>query len=292
MDSSQLCRPIPSSETKHLPLLKYPLWPPIEGYSINCGHQRVIHLNQDDNCRISTGSTLWLSSQILSAYLLVTLSKNAARAKNRSTTAVEVGAGTGLLSITLSALGYTVLATDIEPTLTQILVPNVRKWMEDNSSAGKVLPCQLNWNLELDWQSVNNAFSRNADQGFPYDLNVTPEFTRQSRVLLDSDALLGTPIDLIVSADTVYTVDLIRPLLTTLSILSARSPKQPIIYIALERREPTLVDSFFQMAVEMGFKATQVESNRLRKLVESMGWIDEDWEAVEVWKLSMKQIRA
>ncbi|EFP83530.1 uncharacterized protein PGTG_08716 [Puccinia graminis f. sp. tritici CRL 75-36-700-3] len=279
MDSSQLCRPIPSSETKHLPLLKYPLWPPIEGYSINCGHQRVIHLNQDDNCRISTGSTLWLSSQILSAYLLVTLSKNAARAKNRSTTAVEVGAGT-------------VLATDIEPTLTQILVPNVRKWMEDNSSAGKVLPCQLNWNLELDWQSVNNAFSRNADQGFPYDLNVTPEFTRQSRVLLDSDALPGTPIDLIVSADTVYTVDLIRPLLTTLSILSARSPKQPIIYIALERREPTLVDSFFQMAVEMGFKATQVESNRLRKLAESMGWIDEDWEAVEVWKLSMKQIRA
>jgi len=93
---SQLGRPVPSSETKHLRLLKYPLWPPIEGYSINRGQQTVVRLTQNDRCTTSTGSTLWLSSQILSAYLLATLSKNMARAtKTRPLRAVEVGAGTG-----------------------------------------------------------------------------------------------------------------------------------------------------------------------------------------------------
>ncbi|OAV96180.1 hypothetical protein PTTG_03415 [Puccinia triticina 1-1 BBBD Race 1] len=285
MSLSQLSRPIPASETKHLTLLEYPLWPPIEGYSIDCGNQRVARLIQNDNCRTSTGSTLWLSSQILSAYLLATLSKNVVRAKrNHSLRAIEVGAGT--------ALSYTVLATDIEPSLTQILVPNVRNWMEDNnSSTGKISTCRLNWNLELDWTSINTAFSSGPNDKAPGNLNSRSLSVGQTQPLVDGDGLAATPIDLIVSADTVYAVELIRPLLNTLSTLSARSPKPPMIHLALERRDPSLVDKFFQMAVEMGFRATQIEPNRLRKMVESMGWIDEDWEAVEVWKLSMKQKR-
>ncbi|KAH9454564.1 hypothetical protein Pst134EB_014636 [Puccinia striiformis f. sp. tritici] len=289
---SDICRPIPSSETKHLALLKYPLWPPIEGCSISDGIQRVAHLNQNDDCRTSTGSTLWLSSQILSAYLLATLSKNMARAKSRSLRAVEVGAGTGLLSITLSALSYTVLATDIEPSLTQILLPNVRNWMEDNPSAGKICTCQLDWNLEPDPQSICTAFSSDANLELTSDLNLPTESDGQARILTRQDGLATISIDLIVSADTVYTVELIRPLLTTLTKLTTMSLKQPLIYIALERRDPNLVDSFFRIAVEMGFRATQVEHNRLRKWVDSTGWIDGDWEAVEVWKLCMKQRRA
>ncbi|KAI7951879.1 hypothetical protein MJO28_007563 [Puccinia striiformis f. sp. tritici] len=328
-----ICRPVPSSETKHLALLKYPLWPPIEGCSISDGIQRVAHLNQNDDCRTSTGSTLWLSSQvslldqktnldlhppttrtryvcssphpktyavcsrhrfvkILSAYLLATLSKNMARAKSRSLRAVEVGAGTGLLSITLSALSYTVLATDIEPSLSQILLPNVRDWMEDNPSAGKICTCQLDWNLEPDCQSICTAFSSDANLELTSDLNLPTESNEQVRISVRQDGLPTTSIDLIVSADTVYTVELIRPLLTTLTKLTTMSLKQPLIYIALERRDPNLVDNFFRIAVEMGFRATQVEHNRLRKWVDSMGWIDGDWEAVEVWKLCMKQRRA
>ncbi|POW00883.1 hypothetical protein PSTT_12821 [Puccinia striiformis] len=167
-----------------------------------------------------------------------------ARAKSRSA---------GLLSITLSALSYTVLATDIEPSLSQILLPNVRDWMEDNPSAGKICTCQLDWNLEPDCQSICTAFSSDANLELTSDLNLPTESNEQ---------------------------------LTTMSL------KQPLIYIALERRDPNLVDNFFRIAVEMGFRATQVEHNRLRKWVDSMGWIDGDWEAVEVWKLCMKQRRA
>ncbi|POW13432.1 hypothetical protein PSHT_07692 [Puccinia striiformis] len=224
-----------------------------------------------------------------------------ARAKSRSAAQSELkylsrlsgpGARAGLLSITLSALSYTVLATDIEPSLTQILLPNVRNWMEDNPSAGKICTCQLDWNLEPDPQSICTAFSSDANLELTSDLNLPTESDGQARILTRQDGLATISIDLIVSADTVYTVELIRPLLTTLTKLTTMSLKQPLIYIALERRDPNLVDSFFRIAVEMGFRATQVEHNRLRKWVDSMGWIDGDWEAVEVWKLCMKQRRA
>ncbi|KAI7956108.1 hypothetical protein MJO29_007507, partial [Puccinia striiformis f. sp. tritici] len=355
-----ICRPVPSSETKHLALLKYPLWPPIEGCSISDGIQRVAHLNQNDDCRTSTGSTLWLSSQVslldqktnLDLHPPTTRTRYVCSSPHPKTYAVcsrhhsfglpfghtvkkygscqkslvessrsgggnrcsidsnklllraaqselkylsrlsGSGARAGLLSITLSALSYTVLATDIEPSLSQILLPNVRDWMEDNPSAGKICTCQLDWNLEPDCQSICTAFSSDANLELTSDLNLPTESNEQVRISVRQDGLPTTSIDLIVSADTVYTVELIRPLLTTLTKLTTMSLKQPLIYIALERRDPNLVDSFFRIAVEMGFRATQVEHNRLRKWVDSMGWIDGDWEAVEVWKLCMKQRRA
>jgi len=206
--------------------------------------------------------------------------------------------------VTLSALGYTVLATDIEPTLTEILAPNVRQWMhgETSGGAGRISPCLLDWNLGPDWRSIEAAFSGDTDWRksgeVPSSNHVDGSHgaaggAPSRATLLDTgdEALPRTSIDLIVSADTVYAVELLRPLLVTISALSARSPKPPVIYIALERRDPCLVNTFFQLAREMGFKSVQVDASRLRKLVQGMQWSEEDWEAVEVWKLSNASLK-
>ncbi|KNZ62621.1 uncharacterized protein VP01_1247g3 [Puccinia sorghi] len=207
---------------------------------------------------------------------------------------------TGLLSVSLSALGYTVLATDIEPTLTEILAPNVRQWMHGESSggAGRISTCFLDWNLGPDWRSIEAAFSGGTDrfQGeVPTSNHVNESHGAVSgaplRTTLDTGSDEALPIDLIVSADTVYAVELVSPLLVTISVLSARSPKPPVIYIALERRDPCLINTFFQLAREMGFKSVQVDASRLRKIVEGMQWSEEDWEAVEVWKLSNASLK-
>lgn len=78
-------RPRPAHDTKHLPVLHYAF------------HSRTYQLHQSQSSG-ETGSTLWLSSQILAEYLFATL---AFRKGNRTAKCLELGSGIGLLALVL-----------------------------------------------------------------------------------------------------------------------------------------------------------------------------------------------
>ncbi|EGG09739.1 uncharacterized protein MELLADRAFT_47341 [Melampsora larici-populina 98AG31] len=259
-DIQQLSQPLPSHRTKHLKHLQYNLWPPVLKPSYNSVQSPTVHISllQNDNCGLSTGSTLWLGAQVLSAYLLSHVPSRTTR-KCQSRCAIEIGAGTGLMSITLSALGYHVLATDIEPSLTSILMPNVKGWVSSSSAeSGPLCVGRLDWNLPINYRTIQSWLESKIE------------------------------FDLIVTTDTVYTSELLRPLLMTLKNLSDSSTRPPPIYLALERRDPALVESFFKMADQLNFKADRIDHSSLVKLTEQMGWELDDWEGVEVWKLRQR----
>ena len=110
--------------------------------------------------------------------------------------------------------------------------------------------------------------------------------------------LLGPPFDLIVTADTVYLTSLVTPLLRTLNhlcklsqqnhVVGKSKPHRPLVYVALENRDPGLLESFLKEAREQwGFSTTRVPDRRIERALERrrMDWKREDWVGVQVWKL-------
>ncbi|KAH9819093.1 hypothetical protein DFH28DRAFT_957629 [Melampsora americana] len=288
-DTQQISHPLPSHRTKHLKHLHYNLWPPVHRPSYNSGQSPSVQvlLLQNDTCGLSTGSTLWLGAQLLSAYLLSHAPSRTTRRSQRRY-AIEIGAGTGLMSITLSALGYSVLATDIEPSLTSILMPNVKGWVSSSSTwSGPLCVCRLDWNLPINHRSIQSCLSSLCHPGDLQDAFINLNQVDDEKCE-DTELENKKEFDLIVTTDTVYTSELLRPLLMTLKHLSDSSTRPPPIYLALERRDPTLVENFFNMAEELDFKADRIDRNSLVKVTEQMGWELDDWEGVEIWKLRQR----
>lgn len=192
------------------------------------------------------------------------------------------------MSITLSALGYSVLATDIEPSLTSILMPNIKGWTSSSSTwSGPLCVCRLDWNLPINYRSIQSCLKSTLHPGHIQDGLIDLNHDSDENVQ-DTELESKIEFDLIVTTDTVYTSELIRPLLTTLKSLSDLSTRPPPIYLALERRDPALVENFFNMAEQLNFKADQIDHSSLVQLTEQMGWDLEDWEGVEIWKLRQR----
>lgn len=111
-----------------------------------------------------------------------------------------------------------------------------------------------------------------------------------------SPPLLRPPFDLITTTDSIYDSALSQPLLRTLHALSTppHSPSRssgPPIFVALEVRDPQLIDSFLESArSDWGFRCSRVENGRLEKLLGEggVGWKSDDWDGVQVWKLVWK----
>ena len=157
--------PRPAHQTKDISPLSYPLTP----------YKTVQIVQKAPLDSISTGTTLYLSSQLLAHYLQETLP--------RGTNAIEVGAGTGLVSIALSQLGWKVYATDLLNVIEDVLSPNV------SQNGGNIVV------RELDWCKNNSEW--NDSKGFNFDL--------------------------IVCADGIYSMELLEPLINTLKMLSGTS---------------------------------------------------------------------
>ncbi|GAA6004733.1 hypothetical protein JCM10207_000996 [Rhodosporidiobolus poonsookiae] len=216
----------------------------------------------------STGRTIWLGGQVLSVYLHDLLGRPSKKGGRRPR-AIELGAGPGLVSLTLLDLGYDVLATDLPVIVDGVLQRNVKENADKrNENGGRIERRVLDWFQQPDewtWRSEN-----------------------------DPEAALEPPFDLIVTADTVYDPALSEPLLRTLHGLASLSPSAPI-YLALERRDPALVSSFLSSAAaDWSLKPSRVDHARLLKLVSSregtLAWEDEsEWDGVEVWKLKLSR---
>ena len=71
------------------------------------------------------------------------------------------------------------------------------------------------------------------------------------------------------------------------------SPDRTPILLALERRDPQLVDSFFASARDRhGFVCTRVGHSRVKQLMAGLDWAAEDWSAVEIWKMRLGKAAA
>lgn len=190
--------------------------------------------------------------QILSVYIqLFPLDTPTAREPLRI---LELGAGTGLLSLTLASQHHEVVATDISSVLT-LLERNIEHNKPKLPSGGNNITVQA-----LDWTQ------------------------HQWR----------DPIDVVVTSDTVYEPSLFRPLLDTLRKVSNNPPihdgvdssatPTPVI-LGLERRDPLAVEQFFEMAVSDGWQPRQINRDCLERCGRALGWTEEDWDGVELWTL-------
>ncbi|WVW78573.1 hypothetical protein I302_100529 [Kwoniella bestiolae CBS 10118] len=290
-------RPLPASRTKHLSNLLHPLPPPHSDLTLNL---RQISSTSNGEGTGTTGTTLWLSSQILSLYLSSVFgSSSSSNTKPKSSTGedekgkgkgkkkvvLELGSGTGYNSLNILALGYKVISTDIEPVLSGVLRPNIENNLRVLRNSGLNLEEGDVYVEELDWMNIASLYDnsqiqiqlRNNDQEIGMGMDVPSE--------LD---YLKT-IDMIIMSDTFYSPTLTFPLWKTLLYISRLTPtsnKPPIIYISLERRDPTLIDAALDLGREMGFELKKVNRSRLSREMQSSkwGWKGDDWEGVEVWK--------
>lgn len=226
--------PLPAHVTKDVSPLNYPLTP---SHTVQIAQKAPLD-------SISTGTTLYLSSQLLAHYLQET--------KPRGTNAVELGAGTGLVSLALGILGWQVWATDLSNVIEDVLRINV-----DRNRHGEIVVQELDWTRE-DWQ-----WTAREGQGL-----TSPEF------------------DLIVCADGVYSMDLLPHLLRTLQLLCG--PRSPLILMAFERRDSAVIDTFFEQSRTLGFTAKKHNLRRiLGRQIARWGWTTEDWHSVEIWTMRL-----
>ncbi|KAG8853389.1 hypothetical protein FRB96_008179 [Tulasnella sp. 330] len=110
---------------------------------------------------------------------------------------------------------------------------------------------------------------------------------------------LGPPFDLIITSDTIFSVDLSPPLIRTIHHLCQASgfvvadedkPRYPIVYLALENRDPITTNRALDEARDVyGFTLTKVLHSKVGGAMKRGGvdWTPEEWEGVEIWRLTL-----
>lgn len=238
----------PAHHTKHVPLL-----------NVSFRTHTFILAQADDGA--ANGTALWLSGQVLAAYLASLSPKPGRRA-------IELGSGIGFTALVLASLGYDVLATDADPAVLALLRQNVQ--LNAANLPGSVTVRELDWCVlpeQWDWDHPSTITgSNNAQPTHP-------------------------PFDLVITADTFYTPRLTPHLVRTLQALTRATPTdvpsdlpKPTTYVALERREPEVIDSALG---QIPGTLTRIPHKKLIKAMHALGWKWDatEWEGVEVWKV-------
>ncbi|CAE7113699.1 unnamed protein product [Rhizoctonia solani] len=246
----------PAQNTKHIPFLHIPF------------REHVFVLAQADD-GVSNGTALWLSGQVLAAYVA------SLPAPSGVTRVIELGSGIGFTALVLASLGYHVIATDADPSVLALLAQNVQRNAPDLPGSVQV--------RELDWCVPPEQWNWS-----------DPTSVTSPRAYNDPALQCAPPVfDLIVTADTLYVPHLTPHLLRTLEHIQALTPvtgsspartRRPTTLIALERREPPVIDA--ALALIPG-TLRRVPRKRLAKALQGLGWNWDmgDWDGVEVWKV-------
>lgn len=288
--------PLPAHHTKHLNSLTYPI-----------GLDLTVNLLQIDDGK-TNGTGLWLGAQCLSLFL-ANSQKRPSPSIGRPK-AVELGSGIGLTAwvylssdklhmsldrlphrLTLAALGWDVLATDVPNVITTVLSQNI-------AQNAAVLPAGSGCIeiRELDWTVTPEKWSWDNDRVIASaSCENSPGASNLQFASLQAECSLqrtGPPFDLIVTSDTVYSPELAQPLLRTLHTLCSlsRTPhtRCPPIYLCIERRDPALIDRTLAEAKDVwGFTVVRIPHRKVVKAMDKGGvkW-DEEWEGIEIWKLT------
>ncbi|WVR04553.1 hypothetical protein IAU60_001560 [Kwoniella sp. DSM 27419] len=212
----------------------------------------------------TTGTTLWLSAQILSLYLSSLpgptsgsssravrvdtgvgandTDKSKGQGSGRSNKVLELGGGTGYTALTLASQGWDVTTTDIEPVLSSVLRYNTTRG-EDALRSGRKLPPGAGVRARyLDWAETSLLW---ADRAVPAE-PVPDDTARQTPTPLHDPIpdrhthqgprgeytwLTGQAWDMIVMTDTFYAPHLIDPLWQTLLLVSHPAPPDGAITV-------------------------------------------------------------
>ncbi|KAI0065442.1 hypothetical protein BV25DRAFT_1798630 [Artomyces pyxidatus] len=262
--------PLPAHHTKHLSRLDYPFLDSRFSLSqLADGH--------------SNGTALWLGAQCLSSYLAVIHKKLCRHSRPR---ALELGSGIGLTALAMRSLGWDIVATDTRHVIAGVLSPNIAaNTGQSPPNPGVVQIRELDWTVppeEWDWDHPAVIASTQ-----------TSTLSLEAAKLYDSP--LKPPFDLIISSDTLYTTELVTPLLRTLHAVSAQSlvlaSRPPPIYLCIERRDSAVIDrALFEAQTDWGFTVERIAHRKVLKAMEKGGlnWAKEDWDDVEIWKLVQK----
>lgn len=102
---------------------------------------------------------------------------------------------------------------------------------------------------------------------------------------LSGSSLVDEEWDIIVTADTVYAQHLLPGLWDAIQA-AVKGKTATTVYVAMERRDPGLVDAAIAMGSERGCVLRKVSSGLIEKAIAKAGWdwAVEDWEDVEIWK--------
>lgn len=237
----------PAYDTKHIDELVYPL--------VELG--ATLRIRQSSTS-YSTSSSIWLSSQVMAAYLLsLGCIRQGAQSPKR---AIELGAGTGFLSLVLAHCGWHVTATDLSYVTQGVLKDNAA--MHADEMPGSIDIRELNW--------LDQA-GHNCDESY----------------------------QLVITADTLYAPDLVAGLWDTIRSLLLPVSSSPLTgdskvglaLLALERRDPAFIDASLASAREQfGLHLDQVEEAVLADVVlKSLGWQLETWDGVEIWRVTLQE---
>ena len=284
----------PASDTKQVSALKYPLNPLNSSWhvvslaqrSISGFHSRESPQSPAADHEPTTGTTLWLSSQLLTLYL-TGLYGHGGKKQERKLRAVELGSGIGLAALVLASLGIDVVATDLPVVIQQVLQENI----DTNLESVEMLVASRSERLAsvgretgtidvkvLDWTADPSTWR--------WDIAgwISPKTSEGIECIEWSETNIQPPFDLVITSDTIYEQSLIPSLLQTLyqlSILSKRefldsSPYSkknlyPPIYLSLERRDGDVIDWALRQAREMGFACDMVRTRKISKLMKKAG---------------------
>mmetsp|Transcript_32724 Transcript_32724/g.84854 ORF Transcript_32724/g.84854 Transcript_32724/m.84854 type:complete len:313 (-) Transcript_32724:8-946(-) len=163
---------------------------------VRCTFSSVsIEVEQDTKLHDSCGGIVWETAYCLGKYAHRELAA-ATRSPCRNLRCLEVGAGCGLVGLSLAALGCSTVCTDVGPVL-----PLLRRNVHRNKGvvSGKVDVAELDW--------TNDEHLRNLAQRAPYDV--------------------------IVGTDVVFAQRLVQPLIRVLQALSA---PHTLIWICVQER--------------------------------------------------------
>jgi len=224
----------PAHATKNVASLAYPLPPPLS--------HKTLHLAQDSTAATTTGSTLWLGAQVLTIYLYTLYTPIASHGKR----ALDLGAGTGLTSLALAALGWDVTSTDVAQLVSSTGI--LRRNIEDPRNGSTAGTAHVR---ELDW--------------------LAPPLDEQ-------------PYDLIVTADTIYSPPLVVPLLNT--IRAYADAKTVVLVALEVRDEALIrgaLETATEMGFVV--KKVPRTKLRKALGVAKVEWAKEEWAGVEVWRL-------
>ncbi|KAF9074576.1 hypothetical protein BDP27DRAFT_1316474 [Rhodocollybia butyracea] len=271
----------PAHKTKHLTTLEYPFSTSSTRYAFHLSQTQsltshVSGLNSEsalsttNSTNGTTGTTLWLGAQCLAVYLAQHHKPLSAKSNAEPLQAIELGSGIGLCSLVLSALGYsTVYATD-----TRLVI--------DSNWTGM-------FRLEIGIGTMKMP---------------SPAFLQRNQkplnrlLCLNSTSLL-LPIQYMMSLLFSLFYGLYMHCLPSHSRFRRRicfiRSSAPLVFLALERRDPAFIDSFLASAYQWGFDTQQIPKRKLSKVLqkyaENWNRDRDEWDGVEIWKLVLKSNR-
>lgn len=182
------------------------------------------------------------------------------------------------------------LATDISLIVDAVLKINIT----DNPQTGVVQVRELDWSVAPSAWKWNDPVSITSPRNEP---SQTSEQFDQPK--LTSDVEMSPPFDLIITSDTIFSAELAPHLLRTIQHLAqisgvsgtkAGQVLHPPAYLALENRDPFLVDKTLREAKDVwGFDVSRVPHAKVGAAMRKGGvdWEDEEWEGIEIWKLQL-----